>query len=124
MVNDMSYYNGIVFKGFVNGVPAGVLSGGQYDGLMQKMGRSARAIGFAVYLDQLERFGAAASEFDTDAVLVYADGCDTAALASAAAVLRVENQRVTVCKKLPEGLKYRKLYTFENGEVKSLEAHA
>ena len=124
VVNDMSYYNGIVFKGFVNGVPAGVLSGGQYDGLMQKMGRSARAIGFAVYLDQLERFGAAASEFDTDAVLVYADGCDTAALAIAAAVLRVENQRVTVCKKLPEGLKYRKLYTFENGEVKSLEAHA
>ncbi len=124
VVNDMSYYNGIVFKGFVNGVPAGVLSGGQYDGLMQKMGRSARAIGFAVYLDLLERFGATAPEFDVDAVLLYADGCDTSALFTAAEVLREENQRVTVCKKLPDGLKYKKLYAFENGEVKTLETHA
>ena len=124
VVNDMSYYNGIVFKGFVNGVPAGVLSGGQYDGLMQKMGRSARAIGFAVYLDLLERFGATVPDFDTDAVLLYADGCDTAALCVAAEALRARNARVTVCKKLPEGLKYKKLYAFENGEVKTLEADA
>jgi ATP phosphoribosyltransferase regulatory subunit len=124
VVNDMSYYNGIVFKGFVNGVPAGVLSGGQYDGLMQKMGRRARAIGFAVYLDQLERFGTKASEFDTDALLLYTDECDVKALSTAAEVLRVENELVTVCKKLPDGLKYRKLYAFENGEVKMLETHA
>jgi ATP phosphoribosyltransferase regulatory subunit len=124
VVNDMSYYNGIVFKGFVNGVPAGVLSGGQYDGLMQKMGRRARAIGFAVYLDQLERFGAATPEFDTDAVLLYKEDCDVSALSTAAQVLRDEEQRVTVCKKLPEGLKYKRLYAFENGEVKMLETYA
>ena len=124
VVNDMSYYNGIVFKGFVNGVPAGVLSGGQYDGLMQKMGRTARAIGFAVYLDQLERFGATVPEFDTDAVLLYRDGCDMAALFVAAEVMRAEEKRVTVCKKLPDGLKYKALYAFENGEVKALETNA
>ncbi|MBQ7236458.1 MAG: ATP phosphoribosyltransferase [Clostridia bacterium] len=55
VVNDMNYYNGIVFKGFVSGIPASVLSGGQYDNLMEKMGKKARAIGFAVYLDELER---------------------------------------------------------------------
>ena len=49
------YYSGIVFKGFVSGVATRVLSGGQYDNLMQKMGRSSGAIGFAVYLDTLER---------------------------------------------------------------------
>ena len=49
------YYSGIVFKGFINGVAQRVLSGGQYDNLMQKMGRSSGAIGFAVYLDGLER---------------------------------------------------------------------
>ena len=124
VVNDMSYYNGIVFKGFVNGVPAGVLSGGQYDGLMQKMGRGARAIGFAVYLDLLERFGTTAPEFDVDAVLLYKDGCDMAALSTAAEVLRGANQRVTVCKKLPDGLKCKKLLAFENGEVKTLETYA
>ncbi|MCF0137989.1 MAG: ATP phosphoribosyltransferase [Oscillospiraceae bacterium] len=55
VVNDMNYYNGIVFKGFIRGIPTGVLSGGQYDKLMKKIGRKASAIGFAVYLDALER---------------------------------------------------------------------
>ncbi len=56
VVNDMSYYNGIVFKGYVKGIPAGVLSGGQYDKLLAKMGKHGRAVGFAVYMDLLERF--------------------------------------------------------------------
>ena len=124
VVNDMSYYNGIVFKGFVNGVPAGVLSGGQYDGLMQKMGRKSRAIGFAVYLDLLERFGTTANAYDTDAVLLYKDGCDLAALSVAADGIRAQGKRTTVCKKLPDGLKYKELYAFESGEVKTLEADA
>jgi len=54
LVNDMAYYNGIVFKGYVAGIPFGVLSGGRYDGLVQTMGRKGGAIGFAVYLDMLE----------------------------------------------------------------------
>ena len=52
---DVKYYNGIAFKGFINGIPGSVLSGGQYDSLMKKMGRKDRAIGFAVFLDMLER---------------------------------------------------------------------
>ena len=49
------YYNGVVFKGFVDGVPESVLSGGQYDRLMRKMGRKSNAVGFAVYVDELSR---------------------------------------------------------------------
>ena len=52
---DLQYYNGIAFKGFISGIPGNVLSGGQYDKLMRKMGRRDRAIGFAVFLDMLER---------------------------------------------------------------------
>jgi ATP phosphoribosyltransferase regulatory subunit len=52
---DLKYYNGIAFKGFIDGIPGSVLSGGQYDALMKKMGRKDRAIGFAVFLDMLER---------------------------------------------------------------------
>ena len=52
---DVKYYNGIAFKGFISGIPGSVLSGGQYDALMKKMGRKDRAIGFAVFLDMLER---------------------------------------------------------------------
>lgn len=54
VVSDINYYNGIVFKGFVEGVPSAVLSGGQYDKLMKKMKRNSGAIGFAVYLDMLD----------------------------------------------------------------------
>lgn len=32
----MNYYNGIVFKGFLNGICEGVLAGGTYDKLMRK----------------------------------------------------------------------------------------
>ena len=53
-VGDPNYYNGILFKGFVPGLPDSVLSGGQYDNLMRKMGRRARAVGFAVYVGQLQ----------------------------------------------------------------------
>ena len=55
-VSNTKYYNGITFKGFINGVPESVLSGGRYDKLLARMGRTSGAIGFAVYLDALERF--------------------------------------------------------------------
>ena len=54
VVSDTNYYNGLVFKGFISGIPVGIISGGQYDNLMQKFKRRDRAIGFAVYLDELE----------------------------------------------------------------------
>ena len=58
VVSDRSYYNGVIFKGFINGVPDSVLSGGRYDKLMHRMKRNSRAVGFAVYLDALERVDA------------------------------------------------------------------
>lgn len=51
-VNNLNYYNGIVFRGFIEGVSESVLSGGQYDNLMAMMGHAGvKAIGFAVNLD-------------------------------------------------------------------------
>ncbi|MEG9429716.1 MAG: ATP phosphoribosyltransferase [Christensenellaceae bacterium] len=55
VTGDFNYYNGIVFKGFISGVPTAVLSGGQYDNLMRKMRKNSKAIGFAVYTDALDR---------------------------------------------------------------------
>ncbi len=54
VVSDLNYYNGIVFKGFAEGIPTAVLSGGQYNKLMKKMKHTSSAIGFAVYLDALD----------------------------------------------------------------------
>lgn len=59
VVNDMNYYNGIAFKGFVNGIPAGILCGGEYDGLLKKMQKNEKGIGFAVYMDEIARLGEA-----------------------------------------------------------------
>lgn len=56
---DTSYYNGIVFKGFLKDVPNSVLSGGQYGGLMRSMGLQGETAGFAVYLDRLSEAGGA-----------------------------------------------------------------
>lgn len=68
VVNDMNYYNGIVFKGFVYGVPVSVLSGGRYDKLMERVNKKAGAIGFAVYLDEVDRIlgGDAENESEKD----------------------------------------------------------
>lgn len=64
VANSTGYYSGIVFKAYIDGVSALVISGGQYDGLMKKIGRTSRAVGFAVYLDALDR--ADLSQSDTD----------------------------------------------------------
>ncbi|MBO4251648.1 MAG: ATP phosphoribosyltransferase [Clostridia bacterium] len=54
VIGDVNYYNGIIFKGFINGIPNAVLSGGQYDNLLKKLKKDFKAIGFAVYVGALE----------------------------------------------------------------------
>lgn len=55
LVLDTNYYNGMVFSGFVENIPESVLSGGRYDKLLDKLGLKKCAVGFALYLDRLER---------------------------------------------------------------------
>jgi len=110
VVDDIHYYNGIVFKGFVRGVPDAVLSGGQYDKLMRKMKRSSSAIGFAVYMDMLERLTCDTAEYDVDTVLLYNDE-PIAEINAAAKALMDAGNRVAVYRQIPEGLRYREAKT-------------
>ena len=55
IVNDLNYYNGIIFQGFIEGIPKKVLSGGRYDELLRKFNKRSGAVGFAVNLDLLEQ---------------------------------------------------------------------
>ena len=109
VVNDMSYYNGIVFTGFVKGIADGVLAGGEYGMLMNKMGKAAGAVGFAIYLDMLEEISAPVREYDVDTLIVYSDGCDTAELLKTKARLISEGERVSLQKAIPEKLRYKKI---------------
>ena len=116
-VNDMNYYNGIVFRGYIHGIPSGVLSGGQYDRLMQRMGRESRAVGFAIYMDLLERLDAEAKPYDVDALLLYDASADVAALQRAVEALTADGTTVTAQRSIPDKLKYRKLLRFEGGKI-------
>ncbi|MBQ6818998.1 MAG: ATP phosphoribosyltransferase regulatory subunit [Clostridia bacterium] len=108
LVSNMNYYNGLVFRGFVKGVPTGVLSGGQYDNLMKRMHKNARAIGFAVYLDLLERM-TEEKEFDVDVLLTYTDATPIQTVLDKAAELTEQGNRVSVQKRIPEKLTYGRL---------------
>ena len=76
IVNDMSYYSGVVFRGFVEGLPSGILSGGEYDNLLKKLGKDGGAVGFAVYLDMRERMGGEKKDCDVDVLIIYDEDAD------------------------------------------------
>lgn len=124
VVSDINYYNGIVFKGFIDKIPDSVLSGGRYDSLMQSMSRKSKAIGFAVYIDMLERFNVKEREFDYAAVLLYSENDGISTVKNAAQKLINEYGCVFTAKKLPEKATYGKLFELRNREVILIENNA
>ena len=124
MVDDLHYYNGIVFKGFVSGLPQSVLSGGRYDRLMGRMGRRAGAIGFAVYTDLLERLEEQSTPYDVDVVLLYDDQASPAQLRQYLARAGEKQETVMLQRNVPENIRYARLEKMTDGEVTVLENHA
>ena len=108
-VNNMNYYNGIVFRGFLSGICESVLAGGQYDKLMQKLDRKSGAVGFAVYLDLLEQMPGEEEEYDVDVLLLYEADTDKLAVAKAVSALTSVGKTVSTQKSIPQKLRYRKL---------------
>ena len=71
VINDLGYYNGIVFQGFIKDIPFAILSGGRYDKLISKFDILGGAIGFAIYMDLIELYGKSDNEFDVDVLVIY-----------------------------------------------------
>ena len=111
---NMKYYSGVVFKGYLEGIPESILSGGQYDKLPRKMGRKARAIGFAIYVELLQGLYNREQERAVDTVIVHDGTVDTAVL-MAAAEEAAKDGTILVTKALPEAQIYKKLIRFEKG---------
>lgn len=122
VVNDMNYYNAIVFKGFVKDIPTGILSGGQYGNLMKKTGKNADAIGFAVYLDMLELLPETERDCDVDTVLLYDKECDIQKLNDAVRMLSANGKSVLATGKIPEKIKYGQLLKFNGKGVEIINA--
>ena len=123
VVDDIHYYNGIVFKGFIQGLPTAILSGGQYDKLMTKMGRKDRAIGFALYTDLMERLAPTPQQYDVDTVLLYDENTDLKRLQSHISALNREGSVLALQHK-PETMRYRRLLKLQGSEVTELENNA
>lgn len=117
VVNDVDYYNDVVFRGFVAGAAQGVLSGGRYDRLLQRMGKPGGAMGFAVYLDRLERVQEATADFDADVLLLCASDDDAALAAQTAEELRAGGETVRVQQSAPAHMRFRRVLEVKNGEV-------
>jgi len=116
IVNDMNYYNGIVFRGFLSGICEGVLAGGQYDKLLRRMGRKSGAVGFALYLDLLEELQRPSNLYDVDTLILYDEGTDPSEIAKAVQNLTDRGECVSAQKSAPEKLRYRRLEDLRKGE--------
>lgn len=107
VVNDMDYYNGFIFRGYLPGLPSRVLSGGRYDNLLRQMGRGDGAIGFAVYMNLLERLERPEPGWDADVLLLYGDGTPAREVFREAERCRRAGQSVRVERQKPTGLSFR-----------------
>lgn len=83
MVNSLDYYTGIIFRGFTYGIGFPILSGGRYDGLVEKFGKKCSATGFSLginmVMNALERQKIKSEELSIDSLISYkAEGRKTA----------------------------------------------
>ncbi len=78
-VANADYYNGVIYNGYLEGVPHCVLTGGRYDKLLEKFNKSGGAIGFALYLGEIERYLAKDDE-TVDYLVVYNENSQVKAL--------------------------------------------
>ena len=109
VVNDMRYYDGIVFKGFLNGISEDVISGGEYAPLMRRMGRKSDAIGFAFYTDILEGLNRCSKEYDVDVLLIYNSNIEAEMVILEKEKIVSAGKSVLAVKAVPAGIRYREL---------------
>ena len=76
---------------------------------MRKMGKQGGGIGFAVYLDQLERYGQTEKPYDVDTLLLYDADAAPGDVAGAVRLLTAAGGSVLAERTVPENLRYRQL---------------
>ncbi len=119
LLNATEFYDGILFSGYLAGLPRPVLAGGRYDSMMNKLGHDLDAVGFAVYLDDLERLPKAAQEYDIDVWLQAAPDYseDTTGLLAAARRLTEQGISVRVAAELSPGVRAKQHLLYQGGEA-------
>lgn len=114
-VNNVNYYNGIAFKGFISGVSQSVLSGGRYDRLLKKLGRRSGAVGFAIYIDMLLDIYKSEEECDVDLLVVYDGQSDMMALADTVKSAVASGIKVSAQKTVTDKIRYKEMKDMRGG---------
>ena len=120
VLNNTEYYNGIIFQGYVEKAPSAVLSGGRYDKLAGKLRENTQAIGFAVYLDNLNFYYKKKREFDSDILIIFDSSMKSETLLSLVESFVDKGFSVRVEHSVPEGYKAKNIYAFENGALREV----
>ncbi|MBQ1243052.1 MAG: ATP phosphoribosyltransferase regulatory subunit [Clostridia bacterium] len=116
IIDDVNYYSGVIFKGYIKGIPATVLSGGQYDKLMKKIGKASGALGFAVYVDMFERMNESDCEYDCDCLIIKNKATDPAVVLKAANQFVSDGKKVKIADENGDGITYRQLLDLREGQ--------
>lgn len=123
IVNDMNYYNGVTFQGFVNTVAQSVLSGGEYGKLLEKLNSNLDAVGFAVYIDTIERL-TVKKTCDADVLVLYSNGDENyfSRLKKCVDDLVINEKLSVRCSNvIPENIKCKKIMKFDGEVLKDVE---
>jgi ATP phosphoribosyltransferase regulatory subunit len=97
------YYNGILFRGYLEGLPRPVLLGGRYDGILRKLGKAGGGVGFAIQLSELSRLPVSRRETDVDLLLRYGPETDPALVMKAVAEAAAKGLRVRALSENEDG---------------------
>lgn len=92
LLSKYHYYTGVIFKAYTYGIGDAIVKGGRYDNLLEKFGKKASAIGFAIVVDDvLEALSRQNIHVDietTDTMIVYKENAHEKALAEAKALIK------------------------------------
>lgn len=120
LINDEGYYNGIVFRGYVERVPRPILTGGRYDRLLEKLGKSFGGLGFAVYLDELGVYDERA-QYDCD-ILLIAENAEAKTVSAIADGMRRGGRSVLISPRFNEEIRCKESYIIKDGRAEVYDA--
>ena len=98
-----------------------ILAGGQYDQAAARLGKKAEAIGFALYLNEVNRIVKEKEEYEIDALVLYRCGEPIVSVAKAVRGLQEEGLSVRAEKARPKNVRARDIYVLENGTLRKEE---
>ncbi len=109
LINNISYYNGPVFCGYVKRIPRAILSGGFYDKMARKFSKNCGA-GFALSLDELNAYYEERPKYDVDTLILYDERINSVKeTADLADRIRESGKSVRVEALFPKGLRCREV---------------